>query len=322
MMSEPEPLYVSREEYEREEQILYELDNKLSSLQLQWETWVSKHPDRIIVSRDEYNGEMQGLQLLQKQLKDEWSRAMHYLAVYRWQRRRELRAVIRVIPPLSWSTLELYRESRRIITGIQKLIREERGRIERKLIIPPEIERLLREISQVEQSLEQERARFERKVIVELERVGDEECSGMDIWFNPAEGNYVVKHPATDQTIRVEDKLCIEITYSIATRTGHDVPLTVEITVTSYVQSMDKGTLIITEQNMDDAMRTWLEDNDWGQLLDCFKKIGVAYNGEQHVNAKKRYPWTVPDYPTVHAHVERKSKYISHREYEGEFEAE
>jgi len=171
MAEAPESIRVTREEYEKEEAYIHELEVRLMELRSRWELWVAEHPDRIIVSRIEYNGEMQEQRVLRRQLSEEWSRAMHYLAVYRWQRMRELRAVIRMIPPLSWSTLSLYRESRQTITHLQESIRTEQARLERKLLIPSWMTHWLRETEKVEAELERERERFERKEIVEVTRI-------------------------------------------------------------------------------------------------------------------------------------------------------
>jgi len=171
MAEAPESIRVTREEYSQEEAYIHELEVRLMELRSRWELWVAEHPDRIIVSRTEYNGEMQEQRLLRRQLNEEWSRAMHYLAVYRWQRIRELRAIVRIIPPLSWSTLNLYRESRGNITKLQEAIRTEQARLERKLLIPPWMIHWLREIETTEAELERERERFERKQIVEYYRI-------------------------------------------------------------------------------------------------------------------------------------------------------
>jgi hypothetical protein len=310
-MAEPTPIYVSRAEYEKEQAYLYELDSRLAELEARWDAFVTAHPDRLLVGREEFGREQEEIRLVRRQLSEEWSRWGHYASMRRWTLRREL-------PRASAAYLGLLRTSRTRVIEIQATIREASGEIEKKFVIPPEIAKLRAEIASVEAELNRERERFERKVVVELERVGTESCSGLDIYFDPSRSIYVVKHPQTKEIVREEDKICIELTASIKTEGGHD-PITCEITVTTYVSNMGTSDLVGVEKEMEDGLKRWLNEQGLGFLLEAFEKVGVAYNGEKHVDEVKLYPYDVPDYPTAYIYLERRSVYIRLRTYEGEF---
>jgi len=112
----------------------------------------------------------------------------------------------------------------------------------------------------------------------------------------------------------------MEITASIKTRIGHDVPVVVEVTCTTYVKEMSLSDLINAERKVNTGLQEWLIDQAWGALIHAFEKIGVGYNGENHVKEKVWYTWEVPDYPKVHVIVEKKKP--RPRSYHGNFEVE
>ncbi|MHA1834982.1 MAG: hypothetical protein ACTSV7_13470 [Candidatus Baldrarchaeia archaeon] len=158
------------------------------------------------------------------------------------------------------------------------------------------------------------------KIPPEEEFVADEECTGNDIYYNMETDKYSVRDPDTNKLIRTENKICMEFTASISTFEGHDVPLIVEITATTYCDEMGLSELTEAEKKVEEGLRNWLIEQNWGNVIDAFIKEGIAYNGEQHVEARVRYPWDVPDYPAVHVKVEKKEP--RKRDYEGEFEIE
>jgi hypothetical protein len=155
-----------------------------------------------------------------------------------------------------------------------------------------------------------------RKVVEEF--IGDEACSGYDIYYDPHAKIYRIRDPETHELIREDKKLAVALTASIETKVGHDVPITLEITAVTYVTKMGLTDLVTLDKAMEKTTMQWLRDQGWGALLHAFEKIGIEYNGETHVEAIKLYPFTVPDYPTLHFYVERKSRYIPKRIYEGE----
>lgn len=179
------------------------------------------------------------------------------------------------------------------------------------------------ELPILDEEIEKERREIAKKIPpppVREERVADEGCSGMDIFFDLDDKIYNVRDPDTRELIRREDKICLELTASIDTEEGHDVPVAVEITCTCYVTKLDLSTLIKTEKKVEQALRNWLIEQGWGSLIDAFMKEGVLYNGEKHVHDVALYSWFIPDYPKVHAFVEKKEP--RRRSYSGDFEVE
>jgi len=154
----------------------------------------------------------------------------------------------------------------------------------------------------------------------EEEWISPEECSGMNIYYNTETKKYVIRDPDTAEKLREDVKIALELTASIKTRGGHDKPLIVEITVTTYLKQKGSAELIKTEKKVNEALQKWLTEQGWGNLIHAYQKVGVAYNGETHVLTVGRYPWEIPDYPQVHVLVEKKKP--RKRTYEGEFNAE
>jgi hypothetical protein len=127
----------------------------------------------------------------------------------------------------------------------------------------------------------------------------------------------MVREPKTYKLIREERKICMELTYSIETHEGHEVPLIVEITTTCLVEKMGLSDLMTAEKEVDRRLMEWLREQGWGHVIHAVTKAGVAYNGEKHIEESRWYTWTVPDYPKVHVYVEKKEP--RYREYEGQF---
>jgi hypothetical protein len=160
-----------------------------------------------------------------------------------------------------------------------------------------------------------------RKVIEQW--LGDESCSGMDIFWNALTKQYVVRKPRVrDQLIgelvRREKKLGISYTASIETSEGHDVPLTVEITTVTLVKEMDSAAISQVEKQLDQKTMDYMIKSAWGNLMPGFEKKGIEYNSKGHIDNIHLYPFTVPDYPTAHVLIERKSRYIPERKYEAD----
>jgi len=179
------------------------------------------------------------------------------------------------------------------------------------------------EIPALDEEIDRERREIAQKIVpppVREERVADEECTGMDIFFDLDDKIYNVRDPETRELIRREEKICMELTASIETGGGHDVPVVVEITCTCYVKEKGLSDLIAAEKKVEASLREWLIEQGWGNLIQAFIKEGVAYNGEEHVKAEARYSWFISDYPKVHALVEKKEP--RKRTYEGDFTVE
>lgn len=152
------------------------------------------------------------------------------------------------------------------------------------------------------------------------ELIGDEAITGYTIFYHIENKNYPVRDPDTKELIRTETKICIELTYSISTSTGHDVPVVVEITCTTYVKEKDRSAIFQAERAIDEGLRHWLILNDWANLLSGFEKKGVGFNGENIIIERGWYSWAIPDYPRVHVLVEKKKP--RSRTYSGSFKVE
>jgi hypothetical protein len=197
-----------------------------------------------------------------------------------------------------------------------------------------EVDRTVREINSLREKIRIEEDRLRRKKprpAPEEQFIGDEACSGNDIFYRitdkplPEDGknhekDYIVRDPQTRQLIRIEKKICIELTASIETHEDHDVPLIVEITCTTYVKQKDRSELIRTENLIEKALKEWLIEQNWGNLIHSFTKEGVEYNGQDHVETRGWYTWQVPDYPKVYVFVEKTDP--RERSYTGEFKVE
>lgn len=152
------------------------------------------------------------------------------------------------------------------------------------------------------------------------EWISTEECTGYDIYFNPETLKYIIRDPETKEIIREETKIAMELTASIKTSGGHDKPVVVEITATTYLKEKDSAEVIATEKQVNTALTDWLTEQGWERLIHAYEKVGSAYNSETHIRKVGRYPWEIPSYPKVHVLVEKKKP--RKRTYEGEFSAE
>jgi hypothetical protein len=187
-----------------------------------------------------------------------------------------------------------------------------------------EVDRIVKDIYAIRDKIAIEEERLHKKKVKPIEKeeyVGIEGCSGMNIYFHTEEEIYVVRHPETKSLIRTDKKLCIELTASIKTEGGHD-PITCEITVTTYVEKESASGLISVEKAMEEGLMNWLRDEGWANLLHAFEKIGISYNTQKHVDEVGLYPYNVPDFPTAHVFMERKSRNIKLRSYEGNFKVD
>lgn len=183
------------------------------------------------------------------------------------------------------------------------------------------IRQLRREYAGVQAAINKLKDEIPRKVIEQL--IGDEACSGNTIFYTALRKEYVVRKPKHGEQligdlVRREKKLGLTYTASIETGEGHDVPLDVEITAVTLVKEMEKDDVLTVEREMDKAVIRHLMETNWDNLMPSFEKKGVEYNGEQHIRNIHLYPFRVPDYPTAHVLVERKSRYIPKRTYEAD----
>lgn len=302
-MAEEEAIAVSKEEYEAEQAHLYELDTRLAELEGQWDAFVRFHPDRLLVYPSEFEREQYEILALERSLKDEWSRFGHYMAMRRWTRFRGL-------PRSAAVYLGLIRTTRRRIREIQATIKTARAEITRKLIIPPEIARLLREIEEVRAELERERERFERKITVprplngvidsvtgfqiilyeeefEVEIEGEREFGS--VWlYDEEEARFVQKVEA----VRVEK------TFSVDT-SGHE-SLLAEVTSYTIIDSEDLTEVKTVTDQLEEKAKNWFRN----QFVNVTKDGTLVYPtfkitqdfGIQRKNEKAEYEGTIKEW--------------------------
>lgn len=247
------------------------------------------------------------------------------------RRRRRLRSeyfsLMRGIRPLVAEIREL--EARRIRYPPVSVV--ERAYITRRLEeVAREREHILAEMRHIrttelavlDEEIDRERREIAKKIppppAPPEELIGDESCSGYDIWFDLTDNIYRIRDPDTKELIREEDKIAVALTASIRTGKGHDVPIALEITAVTYITEMSLSEIVTLEKNLERTTMNWLRQEGWGALLPSFEKIGVELNGETHVDHVGLYPFSVPDHPEIHFYVERRSRYIKKRTYQGE----
>ena len=152
-----------------------------------------------------------------------------------------------------------------------------------------------------------------------------ESITGYEIyWFEDGE-TYVVWDPKAKAIVRMEDSIVIELTGSLDTDTGHDVPLVVEVTATTYVTGIspeDIESITSKRGPLEGGLIKWLISKDWGFIIDAWMRTGLSYNGRMLIEERHWYPYDVPAWTKVHALVERSSKYVPDRSYEDTFDAQ
>ena len=154
----------------------------------------------------------------------------------------------------------------------------------------------------------------------EEEWVSDESITGYDIYYRFTPDK---KYPIRDEKkalVRVETKICMELTASIKTSGGHDVPVVVEITCTTYVKEKGLTEIIEAERKVNKGLQAWLLEHGWGAMMKAYEKVGVSYSGEHIIEERGWYTWSVPDFPKVHVVVEKKKPRA--RSYDGQFKVE
>lgn len=180
----PRPLYVTAEELAAEEAYLYELDNKIASLERQWEEYVAAYPDLLVVTQEEYNKEVAEIRRLETRLKQDWTRWGHYMSTRRrslgvaeQQETRSLDLTRSIMERYYFGRvaafyrrsaatyLGLIRRTRRTITTTQEAIERERDRLPTKFIMPPGMELVLADLRRLTREREKERERFQRKTL-------------------------------------------------------------------------------------------------------------------------------------------------------------
>lgn len=150
------------------------------------------------------------------------------------------------------------------------------------------------------------------------ELIGDEEVTGLTIYYHTKKRKYMVRHPETAELVRVEDTLLIETTASLATDVGHDVPVNLEITaITTVTETSASEVFRITKENgpIELALILWMkQDLKFGALARAVDTIDHAFMGQSQ-EGTRGYPCPAPAYPTLGAWVERRSRYIGFRKY-------
>jgi len=184
-----------------------------------------------------------------------------------------------------------------------------------------EVDRIVKAIYAIRDKIAIEEERLHRKRVKPIEEqwIADEAITGYDIYYRFADKKYVVRDEKK-ALVRVETKICMELTASIRTSEGRDTPVVVEITCTTYVKEMDLSALIQAEKKVEQGLMEWLKDQGWGSLIHAFEKTGVSYSGKTIIEERGWYTWSVPDLPKVHVVVEKKKPRA--RTYDGEFKVE
>jgi len=147
--------------------------------------------------------------------------------------------------------------------------------------------------------------------------VYSKEKRGKESWVNYDGEIYCVEVPNHTLLVRRNGKT-IFCGNSIETSEGHDVPLTVEITTVTLVREKDLAAIAEVERQLDRKTMDYMVQNAWANLMPSFEKKGIEFNGEHHILNIRLYPFKVPDYPTAHLLIERKSRYIPDRKYEAD----
>jgi len=186
------------------------------------------------------------------------------------------------------------------------------------------------------------------------EYIGDEEPTGLDIYYNTDEKKYKVREPdiihfradypphRTSETlkipdqikdtearklirlgyaefklVRTEDEIVIELTGSVETFEDHDVPCTLEITAITTVKEKDASEITrITRREgpMEEGLISWLVINAWGELARRLDTIDFAFIGKS-IEKKRGYPCVAPNYKKCAVWMERRSRYVARRRY-------
>lgn len=176
-------------------------------------------------------------------------------------------------------------------------------------------------LAEVEADIYKERWELAQKIIPPPippeELIAPEEITGYNIYYHTQDLNYPIRHPDTNELIRTESELVIEITGSVETRTGHDVPMVLEITAITTVAEADLAEITrITRRNgpIETAVINYLKGEGWGPLARALDTIDEAFLGKS-IEEMRGYPCVAPDYPTIAIWLERRSRFIRKRRY-------
>jgi hypothetical protein len=160
--------------------------------------------------------------------------------------------------------------------------------------------------------IEDELARRRRE-----EWIADEEITGLDIYYHLDEEVYHIRDPDTRELIRTEEELVIELTGSIVTEVGHDIPTALEITAITTIKQKDNTEIKrITRREgpLESGLIGWLVHEGWGDLARRLDSVDFAFLGKS-IEHKRAYPCIAPSYPKTAIWIERKSHYVSKRRY-------
>lgn len=332
---EKPPIYTTVEDYQREMKDLQNARARLPILEREIavaQKELSEAEKEFLRAREEYDAKWRRLRQVTRNMRYWQTRIATLTARYEGLRAigwRYLRGTqrpeyqrLRGLLPAAHARLMYWTDEQ---TTIINEINAERPRFTYLKDVILGISETLRELRAEYNSVKANIATLEdqisRKVIEEW--LGDEACSGNDIWWNALNKQYVVRKPRTKgqligELVRREKKLGITYTASIETGKGHDVPLTVEITTVTLVREKDLAAIAEVERQLDRKTMDYMVQNAWANLMPSFEKKGIEFNGEHHILNIRLYPFKVPDYPTAHLLIERKSRYIPDRKYEAD----
>lgn len=149
------------------------------------------------------------------------------------------------------------------------------------------------------------------------EFIGDELLTGLDIYYHLEDLVYNIRDPETKELVRTEKELVIEVTGSIRTRVGHDVPITLEITAITTVSEADGTEIIRITKRMgplESGLIDYLKGTAWGELARRLDTMDHSFLGKS-LEPRRSYPCEAPDYSSVAVWLERKSRYVKKRRY-------
>jgi len=346
-LPEEKPLYVTEEEYKREEEELARKEARLRTLEERWDAILAAQPEKRLVTESEWRRERREIQHLSDELRQLWSRWGRYMAERRLTIRDADRAWVRGERPeaerlerRARAYLGLIREVMAEVTPKRRELREAQRIYGAKLIVSPDIAGIPVEIQYLLNAIDEERERIGRKVIrPPLQYIGIEEPTGYEIYYRPPDKRYVIQHPTTKAEIRVEDWLCIVWTGSVETGGGRstDIPLTLEVTMITRIHEMNAEEvreLTKEDGDLDREALTHIYGEGWAAPI---RKIGISFIGysyvlksryfeitttvynEEYTGTEKRRRYSlyidVPIYPTLRKYIERRSKYVARRHY-------
>jgi DNA repair exonuclease SbcCD ATPase subunit len=153
------PIYVTKEEWDKEQKEIEEKEARLSRLSVEWDTFVALHPGALLVSASDYAHERAVIGGLSLRIRRLWSDWGHYMAMRREALRRGEAA-------RAAAYLGLIRSVLREIRGARAELSRLREEFRRKVVVPPELLKVREEMGRLEKEIAEEEERLGRKEVV------------------------------------------------------------------------------------------------------------------------------------------------------------